>query len=225
MRMLRCDNLLSLEAERADKRVAQLRQKVQRAAQEGDIAPDGLSAGKTADGLVDNRLENRGSQVFARGAFVNQRLDIRLGKYAAAGGNRINRLIICRICIQSGCVRLEERCHLIDKRSGASCTDSVHPLINAVGKVNNFCILAAQFDGDIGMRGVILKCSGDGDNLLHKIYGQVPGERKSAGTGNGGNNLQRSKSFFCFFQQTGQGFLNVGVMPLVVREKKTIVWV
>lgn len=48
------------------------------------MAADGLAAGKAADGLIDYRLENRGGQILAGCAFVDQGLDVGLGKYAAS---------------------------------------------------------------------------------------------------------------------------------------------
>ena len=67
---------------------------MERAAQKGHMAADRLAAGKTADRLVDNSLENGGSQVFFGGAFIDQGLYVRFGKNTAAGGDRVNGLII-----------------------------------------------------------------------------------------------------------------------------------
>ena len=58
---------------------------MKRAAQERHVSPDGLAAGQSADGLVDHGLENRSGQVFLGGTVIDQRLNIGLGKYAAAG--------------------------------------------------------------------------------------------------------------------------------------------
>ena len=63
------------------------------------MAVDRLSAGKAAYGLVDDSLENRSSQIFPRSAFVDQRLDIGFGKYAAARCDWVNLLIIFGIFI------------------------------------------------------------------------------------------------------------------------------
>ena len=70
---------------RADKCFAQLGEEMKRTAEKGHMTPDRLAAGQTADGLVDHSLENRGRQIFLRGTFVDQRLDIRFCEYAAAG--------------------------------------------------------------------------------------------------------------------------------------------
>ena len=62
---------------------------MKRAAQERHMSPDGLAAGQSADGLVDHGLENRSGQVLLGGAVIDQRLNIGLGKYAAAGRDGI----------------------------------------------------------------------------------------------------------------------------------------
>ena len=57
------------------------------------MSPDGLSAGKAGNGLVDHRLENGGGKILTGGAFVDKGLYVCLGKYTAAGGNGIDRLV------------------------------------------------------------------------------------------------------------------------------------
>ncbi len=74
---------------------------MQRASQEGYVSPDGLSAGKAADGLVYHCLEDGGGQVFLGGPFVDQGLDIRFCKYAAAGGDGIDCLVVFCVFVQS----------------------------------------------------------------------------------------------------------------------------
>ena len=94
------------ELQGADKGLFQLRQKVQRPAQKGHAAPDGLAAGKAGNSLVHHRLENGGRQVRLGGALVDQRLDIRLGKDAAAGGDGVNLLVIGRLGVEPGGIGL-----------------------------------------------------------------------------------------------------------------------
>ena len=87
----------------ADKGGLQLRQEVQRPAQKGHGAPDGLAAGKAGDGLVHHRLKNGGSQIGLGGTLVDQGLDIRLGKHAAPGGDGIDLLVLlCRLVEAGG---------------------------------------------------------------------------------------------------------------------------
>ena len=94
--VLRIHDVLRGETQRADKGLFQLRQKVQRAAQKGHAAPDGLAAGKAGNGLIHHRLKDGGRQIGPGGALVDKRLNIGLGEHAAAGGNGVQFLVICR---------------------------------------------------------------------------------------------------------------------------------
>ena len=46
---------------------------MQRPAEEGDLAPDGIPAGQPADGLFDHGLKDGGGEVFPCGPLVEQR--------------------------------------------------------------------------------------------------------------------------------------------------------
>ena len=81
------NGVLLIQLQSTDKAFTQLREKVKRSSQECHMAADRFTTGQAADGLVDHCLENGGRQVFFSGAFVDQRLNIRLCKYAAAGSN------------------------------------------------------------------------------------------------------------------------------------------
>ncbi len=58
-------------------------------AEERHMSTDRLAAGKTADGLVDNRLKDGGGKIFFRGALIDEGLDIGFGEHAAARRYRI----------------------------------------------------------------------------------------------------------------------------------------
>lgn len=45
------------------------------------MSADRFTTGKSTDRLIDNRLENRGRQIFASCTLIDERLDICLGKY------------------------------------------------------------------------------------------------------------------------------------------------
>ena len=108
------------------------------------MTADRLTAGKSADRLVYDCLEDRSGQVFFGRSFIDQRLDIRFGKYAAASRNRINFLVIFGLFVQPACVCLDPRSHVVDKRPGASGADAVHALFYiSAFKINNFCVFAA----------------------------------------------------------------------------------
>ena len=79
------------------------------------MSADGFSAGKTADGLVYDRLENGGGEVFFGRAVIDQRLDIRFCEYTASCGDGIKRMIIPGILVQPGGICLEKGRHLVDE--------------------------------------------------------------------------------------------------------------
>ena len=124
------DDILRRQVQRADEGLFQLRQEVQRAAEERDAAADGLAAGKAGDGLVDDGLKDGGGQIRQRCALVDERLDVRLGEHAAARGDGVELRDSPAAARFSPCgVRLQERGHLVDERAGAACADAVHALL------------------------------------------------------------------------------------------------
>ena len=96
MGIFRVNGGLIVQLQGADKGCFQFSQEMQRATQKGNTAPDGFAAGQTGNGLIHHRLKNGGRQIGAGGAFVDERLNVRLGKHAAAGGNGVQFLVICR---------------------------------------------------------------------------------------------------------------------------------
>ena len=66
---------------------------MKRTAQEGNVAADGFSAGKSADGLVYNRLKDGGRQVRLGCALVDERLDIRLCEHTASCGDGVDGIV------------------------------------------------------------------------------------------------------------------------------------
>jgi len=70
------------------------------------VAADWFTAGKTGNGLVDDCLENRSGKILFCCTVVDERLDIRFCEYTAAGSDRVDRLIIFCIFIQTGSIRL-----------------------------------------------------------------------------------------------------------------------
>ena len=91
----------------SDKCNLQFGKKMKRAAQKSNVAFDGFTACKSADGLIYYSLKNRSRQIFFGCSVIDQGLDISFGKYTAAGCDSIKRLVTFGILIQTGCVRLE----------------------------------------------------------------------------------------------------------------------
>ena len=197
MGVIRRHNMIRIQIQSTDKGLSQLRQEVKGAAQKSNGTADRLSAGKSADCLVYDCLKNRGSQILPGSPFVDQRLNIRFCKYAAPGCNGINHLIMPCVIIQSRCVCLQQSSHLINKRTGAAGTDSVHSLVNSSGKINDLCIFSAQFNGNVCLRRILLKRSGHSNNLLGKGDIQMSGKSQTAGTCDTGTDGHFSQFFFC----------------------------
>ena len=132
------------------------------------MAADGLAAGKARNGLVDDRLEDRGGKVGLRRTLVDEGLDVRLGEHAAARGDGVDLLIVRGLAVETRGIGLQQGGHLVDKRAGAAGADTVHALFESTFEVDDLGILAAEFDGDIHLRGDALERLRNGDDLLHK---------------------------------------------------------
>ena len=88
------------------------------------------------------------------------------------------------IFIKTCGIGLKKRCHLIDEGTGTSGTDTVHTLFHITAfKINDFCILTAQFDGNISFRRISLQCLSNGNHFLHKRYVQILSQSKPTGSG------------------------------------------
>ena len=86
MGIIRFNGMLLIQLQCSDKGDLQFGKKMKGASQESNMPPDRLPAGQSADGLIHHRLENRCRKVFLGSPFVNERLDVGLGKYTASGG-------------------------------------------------------------------------------------------------------------------------------------------
>ena len=217
------DGMLVVELQGPDESLFELRKEMQRAAQEGYIAPDGLAAGKAADGLIDHCLEDGGSQVFLGGALIDQGLDIGLGKDTAAGGDRIQGPVAAGILVEPCRVCLQKACHLVDKGACAAGADSVHALFDtAVLKVDDLGVLTPQLDGDICFRGELFQCGGDGDDLLDERHLQMRGQREASGACDHRMDSQISELFKRVLRKAPQSSLNVRVVAPVIGEHDII---
>ena len=181
VRVRRVDGGLVRELQRANERRLELRQKVQRSAEERDVAADRLAAGKARDGLVDDCLKDGGGKVRLGRPLVDERLDIRLGKHAAARGDGIDLLILLRLAVKARGVGLQKRRHLVDERAGAAGADAVHALLKRRTEVDDLRVLAAELDGHVGLRSLAPQRVRDSHDLLHKWdterLGEIDGAR------------------------------------------------
>ena len=149
MRIFRVNDGISFQLQRADECGTEFRKKMERSSKKSNVAADRFPAGKPRDRLVHNSLEDGCRQIFPGSALIDQRLDIGLRKDTASSGNWIDRLIIFRILIQTSGICLQKICHLVNKRSCAAGTDTVHALFKSVGEINDLGIFTAKFDRNI----------------------------------------------------------------------------
>ena len=226
MGILWCNGVFIIQLQGADKGCLQLIQKVKGTAEKCNMAANRLAAGKTGNGLVYNCLENGSGKILLGGTVVDQRLDVSLGKYTAAGCDGVKRFVILRVFVQPGGICLKQGCHLIDERTGTSCADTIHTLFNiAAFEVDDLGILTAKLDGNISLGCNLLKRSGYRNYLLYKRNAKVVGEGKSAGACDYRMKGKLSKFAVGFRQKLCQCFLDVGEMTLVICEKQGVVFV
>ena len=63
----------------------------------------------------------------------------------------------------------QQRCHLINKRTGSAGTGTIHAFLQPAGEKNDFGVLSAQLHNDIGIRYKPFHRTGRGKDLLHKF--------------------------------------------------------
>ena len=170
--------------------------------------------------MVDNGLKDRRRKIRFRRALVDQRLNIRFGKHAAARGDRVQFAVLLRRFVQAGCVRLQQRCHLIDKRTGPACADAVHALIDAaVVKIYDLGILTAEFNRNVGLRIARFQCARHSNDFLHKRNTERFRESDCARSRNCDIEVAVAKLQNRFFQQFGQRFLRMCLMSAIFAEQ------
>ena len=175
--------VLLVEVERDVEATAQLGEVLQGATEEGHVALDGVAARQARDGLRDHSLEDGGRDVLGTGTLVEKRLDVGLGKDAAAAGDRVNLGGALGKLVQAHGIGLEQDCHLVDEGARAACAGAVHALLDAVVKVDDLGVLAAQLDGDVCLGDERLDGALGRDDLLDKLEVEPLGEQHAAGTG------------------------------------------
>ena len=213
------------ELQGSDKGLFQLRQEVQRSAQERNAAPDGLTTGKAGDGLIDHGLKNGSGQVGGGCALIDEGLNVGFRKHTAAGGDGINFLIMLCLRVQSGGICLEQGRHLVDEGAGAACADAVHPLLQSAPEIDDLGVLAAQFNGHVGLGRDGLQCGSDGHHLLHEA--DAHGLAEIDGTGACDLHLQKAGAdlFPGFGKEFLKRLLGMGTVAAVLSEQDFPVFV
>ena len=193
---------------------------MQRSAEERDVAADRLAAGKARDGLVDDCLKDGCGKVRLGRPLVDERLDIRLGKHAAARGDGIDLLILLRLAVKARSVGLQKRRHLVNERAGAAGADAVHALLKRRTEVDDLRVLAAKLDGHIGLRSLAPQRVRDSHDLLHKWDAERLGEIDGARAGDLRPQGTVPHLLARFAQKRRKRLLRVRAMPPVLAEEQ-----
>ena len=147
--------VLVRELQRFAEALAQALTVVQRPAEEQHLARDPAPLRQPGDGLVDDGLKDAHGHVFLARALIEQRLYVRLGEHAAAGGDGVDARGLLAEAVQFGHVHVQKRGHLVDKRARAAGAAAVHALLHGAGRAveeDDLRVLAAQLDHHIGVR-------------------------------------------------------------------------
>ena len=208
--------VLLVQVEREVEAVAQLGEVLQRATQEGDVAADGTAARQARDGLGHDSLEDGGGHVLGAGTLVKQRLDVGLGKDAAAAGNGIDGGGVGSELVEAAGIGVQQGCHLVDERARAAGAGAVHALLDAVVEIDNLGVLAAQLDGNVGGRDEGLDGTLAGDDLLNKLQVEPLGQQQAARAGDGTGHLGSRQYGRSALEQVAGAGTDVGMVALVL---------
>ena len=99
--MFRHANGAGGQSEGAHEQAPRLGEEMEGTAEKRHGPADGLAAGQAPDGLIDHCLQDACRNVLASGAFIDERLHVRLRKHPAASGNGIDRRAFPRELVQS----------------------------------------------------------------------------------------------------------------------------
>ena len=171
------------QMERVDKPLPQSFKEEQRSAEKQHLALDLPSLSQTGNGLIDHRLKDARGDILLARALIEQRLDIGLGKYAAAGRNGVQLLVPQTQLIELIGRDPKQGGHLVDKSAGSAGTGTVHPLLETAGEENNLGILAAELHHHVGIGNKALHRPGCGIHLLDKRDARGVGYPQPRGAG------------------------------------------
>ena len=161
--------VLIIQTERLLKALLEALEEEQRAAEEQHIALDLAALCEAGDGLVDDRLKNRGCDILLACALVEQRLDVRLGEHAAARSDGVDALRALREMVKLGRGNVEQYRHLVDERAGAAGAGTVHALFQLTGQKDDLRVLAAELDDDVCRRHVHADRLARSKDLLNEV--------------------------------------------------------
>lgn len=200
--------------------LAQNRLEGQRTAEEAYLPADRTAAGQAGNGLVHHRLEYGKSNILMGGIFIEQRLDIRLGKNAAPGGDGMNLFGPGSKLSHTGSIRGKQGSHAVDESTGSAGAGAVHALVHAVAEVRDLFILPAQLNDDIGFGMECLYGFCLGKNLLAEREPHQLGQSHAAASGNGCGDPAAGELRLQLLEKRHRCSFDIGHVPFVSPEEK-----
>ena len=223
MGVLRANSVLIVEIQRFAEAFVQLREVLQRATKQGDVAANGTAAREARNGLRYDGLENGGRDVFFASAFVQKRLHVGFGEHAAAARDGVNGGVAFCELVQAASVGVEQGRHLVDERARAAGAGAVHALFDAVVEVDDLRVFAAEFDDDVGLRNEGLNGGFARDDLLNEVDAEPLREQKAARAGDGDGHGRCRVLLGRLAHHFHDSRANVGVVAAIARVQNLVV--
>ena len=120
---------------------------------------------------------------------------------------------------------LEKGGHLVDKGAGTSGADTVHPLFQSSGKVDDLGILTAQLDGYIRLGSGRLQSCRHSHHFLNKVNIHGLAQIDGTGAGNFGFQITLAQGLAGLHQQGFQCSLGVGMMAAVIPKEDLVFFI
>ena len=182
-------------AERAVKTAAQLAHKGERSAEVDNLSLDLSALRQSRDGLTDDRLENALRDVALARSLIQERLYIGFREHAAARRDRVGLFVLLREVVQLLERDVEQRRHLVDERARTACAGAVHAYLETVREKQNFRVLTAKLDDNVGTGNKGVRRDARRVHLLHKVDAAILRHAHACGTRKRNKRLLRSFDF------------------------------
>ena len=156
---------------------------VERTAEEKHLAPDPSALRQSRHRLVDHRLIYAGGNVLFFRSLIQKRLNVGFCKHTATGGNGVYPRMLHAESVHFVHTQVQKRCHLVDKRTRAAGTGSVHPLVGSALKEDDLGILSAKLDHGGCVRLQLFHHLAGRKDLLYKRQSAGIGKPKPRRTG------------------------------------------
>ena len=192
--------------------------------QEHNLALDFPPLNQPGNGLIHHCLINTGSYVAFVSALVQQRLNIRFGKHAAAGGNGINPIRMLAGFVHFIHGHVQQHSHLVNKSACTAGTGTIHSFIHTALEEDHLGVLAPKLDDHPGIRGKGTHAGSCGIHFLGKENACSLCSTQTCRTGNGHREGLLFQQRRHIMQHVHQRFPDAGKMPLITLENHLLIF-